>query len=135
MLKRRNTRQRDQIREYLKDRTDHPTAEKLYNELKVKNPKISLGTVYRNLMLLADEGEIQALNVGDAKTHFDPNPEPHVHFFCRKCKCVLDVHLENYDEFNQLLSRKVTGEITRCTVNLEGLCETCLKENVINLKR
>lgn len=73
MLQRRNSKQRNVIREYLCGRIDHPTAEKLYKEIRLEHPKMSLGTVYRNLMFLTDIGEIQALNVGDGITHFDPN--------------------------------------------------------------
>ena len=69
MLQRRNSKQRSVIRDYLWGRIDHPTAEKLYNEIRVEHPKMSLGTVYRNLMLLTDLGEIQAIDVGDGITH------------------------------------------------------------------
>ena len=72
MLQRRNSKQRNVIREYLCGRIDHPTAEKLYKEIRLEHPKMSLGTVYRNLMFLTDIGEIQALDVGDGITHFDP---------------------------------------------------------------
>lgn len=91
MLQRRNSKQRNVIREYLCGRIDHPTAEKLYKEIRLEHPKMSLGTVYRNLMFLTDIGEIQALDVGDGITHFDPNPMPHAHFYCKKCKRVFDV--------------------------------------------
>lgn len=91
MLQRRNSKQRNVIREYLCGRIDHPTAEKLYKEIRLDHPKMSLGTVYRNLMFLTDIGEIQALDVGDGITHFDPNPMPHAHFYCKKCNRVFDV--------------------------------------------
>ena len=98
MLQRRNSKQRNVIREYLCGRIDHPTAVKLYKEIRLEHPKMSLGTVYRNLMFLTDIGEIQALDVGDGITHFDPNPMPHAHFYCKKCKRVLDVFMDDYEK-------------------------------------
>ena len=54
----RYSRQRELIYETLKHTKEHPTAEMLYQWLKPENPNLSLGTVYRNLNLLADEGSI-----------------------------------------------------------------------------
>ena len=59
------SRQRESIRECLKNRTDHPTADAVYVTISKDYPKISLGTVYRNLNLLADMGEIQRFSSGD----------------------------------------------------------------------
>ena len=55
------SRQRESIKEFLTGRTDHPTADFVYENMKQIYPNISLGTVYRNLSLLADLGEIQKL--------------------------------------------------------------------------
>lgn len=125
MLQRRNSKQRNVIREYLCGRIDHPTAEKLYNEIKEEYPKMSLGTVYRNLMFLNEIGEIQAVEVGDGITHFDPNPQPHAHFYCKKCHQVSDVHIEDYNKIKALFSGQTKNEIDRCNVFLEGTCEFC----------
>ena len=119
MLQIRNSKQRMIIREFLKDRYDHPTADKLFNEIKGEHPNFSLGTVYRNLLFLTQIGEIQALDVGDGSTHFDPNPLPHAHFFCKECKCVTDVKMDNYDEVCKLASTNIKGQIQRCSVYLE----------------
>ena len=77
------SRQRESIRECLKNRTDHPTADAVYVTISKDYPKISLGTVYRNLNLLADMGEIQRFSSGDGSEHFDYNTDPHYHFVCR----------------------------------------------------
>ena len=70
------SRQRESIRECLKNRTDHPTADAVYVTISKDYPKISLGTVYRNLNLLADMGEIQRFSSGDGSEHFDYNTDP-----------------------------------------------------------
>lgn len=67
------SRQRESIRECLKNRKDHPTADAVYVTISKDYPKISLGTVYRNLNLLADMGEIQRFSSGDGLEHFDYN--------------------------------------------------------------
>ena len=73
------SRQRESIRECLKNRTDHPTADAVYVTISKDYPKISLGTVYRNLNLLADMGEIQRFSSGDGSEHFDYNTDPHLY--------------------------------------------------------
>ena len=61
MAELKHSRQRDYIRENLRHRTDHPTADMIYEDIRKGYPRISLGTVYRNLTLLADLGEIRKL--------------------------------------------------------------------------
>ena len=71
------SRQREVIKECLINRYDHPTADMVYMDVRETFPNISLGTVYRNLQLLTDLGEIQKLNVGDGVDHFDAKTFPH----------------------------------------------------------
>ena len=128
MLQRRNSKQRNVIREYICGRIDHPTAEKLYNEIREEYPRISLGTVYRNLMFLRDTGEIQSIDVGDGITHFDPNPEPHAHFYCKKCHQVSDIFINDYQQISTIFENNSKHKITKCNVYMEGICEHCLKK-------
>lgn len=81
MLKR--SKQRESIKKFLISRYDHPTAETVYMNIKEEFPNISLGTVYRNLSLLADIGEIQKLSTGIGPDRFDGNPKPHYHLSAR----------------------------------------------------
>ena len=83
MLKR--SKQRESIKKFLISRYDHPTAETVYMNIKEEFPNISLGTVYRNLSLLADIGEIQKLSTGIGPDRVDGNPKPHYHFICKEC--------------------------------------------------
>ena len=129
MLQRRNSKQRNVLREYLRGRTDHPTAETLYKEIQVQYPRMSLGTVYRNLMLLSDSGEIQALDVGDGKTHFDPNPAPHAHFYCTKCKQVSDIFFNEYGDIINIIKKNTKGSVTSCSISVEGICPICKNED------
>ena len=87
------SRQREAIKRFLMTRTDHPTADTVYVNIKKEFPNISLGTVYRNLSLLASIGEICKISCGDNSDHFDPNTKPHYHFYCRHCGSVQDIHI------------------------------------------
>ena len=71
------SRQRESIKEFLMTRTDHPTADTVYENLRLIYPNISLGTVYRNLSLLADIGEIRKLPSTSGADRFDGRTEPH----------------------------------------------------------
>lgn len=120
-IKRRKSRQRDAVIEYLKSTTTHPTADAVYEELKKTNPNISLGTVYRNLRLLAEEGEALELSVTPEKVHFDGNVSPHSHFVCEKCGEIFDVF---DDEFT--VPKSLQGKLVKnVATTYYGVCERC----------
>jgi Fur family peroxide stress response transcriptional regulator len=75
----------------LEDRRDHPSAERIFMELKLAYPSLSIATVYSTASLLARGSLIRILSIDEKKVYYDPNMEPHGHFMCRKCKRVLDV--------------------------------------------
>lgn len=87
----RNSKQRDLITSLIKGRCDHPTAEMIYLSAREINPNISLGTVYRNLKLLADEGKILTLETEDKRLHYDGDISRHSHFICSKCGKIIDL--------------------------------------------
>ena len=87
------SRQREAVKEFLASRIDHPTADTVYTNLREKFPNISLGTVYRNLSLLADMGEIIKITTGDGADRFDGRITPHNHFICHKCHKVSDLEI------------------------------------------
>ena len=78
------SRQRESIKEFLRSRTDHPTADTVYENLRQIYPNISLGTVYRNLSLLSDIGEIRKLTNFGSADRYDGRVAPHSHFMCTK---------------------------------------------------
>ena len=87
----RNTPQRMVILEELQKAAWHPTAVELYEAVRRRLPKISLGTVYRNLDLLAEMGTIQKLALAGTEARFDPNPDCHYHVRCVRCGRVDDL--------------------------------------------
>lgn len=105
------SKQRESIKNFLVTRYDHPTAETVYLNIRKEFPNISLGTVYRNLNLLAEIGEIQKLSPGIGPDRFDGNPAPHYHFICRHCGCVMDLTVSGLDHINILAGQDFDGEI------------------------
>lgn len=125
MLK--NSKQRDAIKSFLMTRYDHPTAETVYLNVKKDFPNISLGTVYRNLSLLSEIGEIQKLSTGIGPDRFDGNPAPHYHFICNHCGSVLDLDVTGLDHINVLASQNFDGEIEGHLIYFYGKCPDCKK--------
>lgn len=119
------SRQRDAILNFLMSRTDHPTADVIYNAIRKEFPNISLGTVYRNLTLLTELGTIKRISCGDSSEHFDANCTPHNHFICDECGSIIDLEMENIDFLNTLAAKHFTGEIKGHNIYFQGLCETC----------
>ena len=119
------SRQREMIKEFLMTRKDHPTADVVYMNVRQSNPNISLGTVYRNLTLLADIGEIQRLRVGDGVDHFDADTSPHYHFICNTCGAVIDLNMESIDGITDIANRNFDGCIQGHITFFYGLCPSC----------
>ncbi len=126
----KHSRQRASIKEYLTHTTEHPTADTVYLHLKEEYPNISLGTVYRNLNLLADRGEIVKISTPDGGDRFDARLDPHYHIVCSSCGNVYDLELEDeqMDAINQLAAEHYDGSIDGHTILFYGTCPACLKK-------
>jgi Fur family transcriptional regulator, ferric uptake regulator len=120
------TKQRQMILEQLCRLTSHPTADDIYHMLRRQMPKISLGTVYRNLEILSEEGVIQKLNVSGTQKRFDGNPRNHYHVRCQECGRVDDVDLALSREMEEEANRSSNYEITNHRLEFIGSCPQCL---------
>lgn len=121
----RATRQRKVILEELQAVTSHPTADEVYQMVRQRLPRISLGTVYRNLELLSGAGLIQRLDAGGSQMRFDGNALPHAHVRCLRCGAVSDLH---YDAELPPLERAqaVTDyELVSQALSFAGVCPRC----------
>lgn len=121
------SRQRESIKACLMNRKDHPTADVLYTAIREEYPNISLGTVYRNLNLLVDLGEIRKLTCGDGKDHFDADTSPHYHFVCRDCGAVLDLPMEEVAGLNKAAEDYLGGRVDSHAIYFYGTCPECAK--------
>ena len=128
MLKR--SRQRDSIKNFLINRYDHPTAETIYLGIKDEFPNISLGTVYRNLTLLSQIGEIQKISTGIGPDRFDGRPEPHYHFMCTVCESVLDLKVNGLEHINILAEQGFNGKIEGHFAYFFGKCPSCKNQEM-----
>jgi len=127
MQKLNYSRQRQAIKDCLTFSKSHPTADDVYVDVKQQFPNISLGTIYRNLKLLIDIGEVVKVCSTDGKDRFDGTPEPHNHFQCMKCNQVMDLDfdMENIHRINQLAGDNFDGEITSSSTMFYGTCSDC----------
>lgn len=124
------SRQRVSIKEYLENTSSHPTADTVYMHVKQTYPNISLGTVYRNLNLLAEMGEVLKIPIPDGSDRFDGRIDRHYHVMCNKCGCVTDLELskEHINEINSLADHHFAGEILSHETLFYGLCPECSKK-------
>ncbi|MEZ4627095.1 MAG: transcriptional repressor [Eubacteriales bacterium] len=89
----RYSHQRERIFRAVSERCDHPTANMIYEQLKLEMPRLSLGTVYRNLNQLSDAGRLKKIPLADGSCRFDKTKESHSHIVCDQCGAVADVFL------------------------------------------
>lgn len=126
----KHSKQRDSIKEFLSTRKDHPTADVVYTNVRKSFPNISLGTVYRNLTLLADIGEISRLRIGDGVDHFDYDTSPHYHFVCSECGSVSDIDFPFMEHMTEAVRKNFRGEIRGQMTYFYGCCENCSKQQM-----
>ena len=125
----RRTKQREMILRTLRSTDSHPTADWIYDQVRKKMPHISLGTIYRNLGILKETGEIQELSFGSKYSHFDGNPDTHYHFVCIGCGGITDLPHIPVDEESEELVRRLEGvEVMFHRTEFYGLCKECSKE-------
>ena len=124
----RYSRQREVICDHVAGRRDHPTAEMVYTSLKEKDPKLSLGTVYRNLSFLANQGRISRIRTEGGPDRYDGNCEEHYHFLCRCCGRIFDIYPPTTDELKILVNGWGDYHAEEVSLHVSGLCPACLKE-------
>ena len=122
---RRNTPQRRVILQELCQMTSHPTAAELYAAVRQRLPRVSLGTIYRNLEVLHEDGMIRKMEFAGIETRFDGNLKQHDHVRCTECDRVDDIHSTDP---GLALSRpaELGGfEITGHRLEYFGICPDC----------
>ena len=124
----KNFRKRNAILTCLRETTTHPSAEWVYAQLKPEIPDLSLGTVYRNLALFKEQGQIISLGTVKGVERFDGDTSPHVHFICNECGCVLDLEgIAVPDELRSAVSHNSGASVTGCSLTFTGVCMNCQK--------
>lgn len=127
----KHSKQRDAIRNFLISRKDHPTAEVVYANVSKEFPNISLGTVYRNLSFLVDNGQAVKVPCDDGSVHFDGNVMPHYHFQCTECGTIIDLDFNDSKPEKALVSaaaNQFDGIIEGSVSFFYGKCPKCSKK-------
>ena len=122
---RKQFRKRNAILAYLRQTKEHPSAEMVFNYLKPEYPDLSLGTVYRNLTLLSETGEILRLRLGDGVDHFDADTSKHYHVICTGCGSVTDLEMKGKQIPIDTSILPYDGTITGHMIYFTGICKDC----------
>ena len=126
MPKNRMTKQRRIIIEELKRLTSHPTAEQLYHIVRERLPKISLGTVYRNLDLLSKNNEIRKLDIDKDQAIYDAEKREHCHIRCIRCGKIGDIFNMPKADIEKEVSKLTDFTIIDYTPEFRGICQVCI---------
>jgi len=120
----RETRQRKVVYEAVRGSKSHPTAEMIFDEVRDTLPTVSLGTVYRNLNVLKEQGLVIELRGMDRRAHFEADLSPHAHFTCTRCGSILDIEncpIPDWEQHNCL-----TGfTLEKVSLEFKGICPRC----------
>jgi len=126
---RRMTKQRRIILEVLRSVTSHPTADQLHQMVRSRLPGINIATVYRNLEILLEEGEIMKLDVAGTQRRFDGNALNHYHIRCSQCGRVDDVHMEIASSLEDSAAVSCGYQVHSHNVEFTGICPECAAGN------
>lgn len=124
MVERRNTRQRQLVLDAVRGRCDHPTAEQIFTAVHERDEHVSKGTVYRNLHLLAEAGDILAVRVPGGE-RFDLRTDDHGHMLCVSCGQVVDVAVPLDSSLEERAARETGYTVSTHYMVFEGLCPAC----------
>ncbi len=120
----RETRQRRVVYDTIKETHSHPTADWIFERVRAEVPKISLGTVYRNLSVLKDEGVVREIYGVDRRAHYDADLSPHAHFICSDCGQIWDVF--GVPEIDWRTLKELVGcEVSDQRLDFQGRCAAC----------
>ncbi len=131
MLKDKNLRmttQRKVILEELRKLDTHPSADEIYEVVRLRLPRISLGTVYRNLDVLSELGAIQKLELSGALKRFDWDTNKHYHIRCIRCNRVDDAPVAPLNQLEDELYDSTVFQIVGHNLEFIGLCPKCSRK-------
>jgi len=116
------------ILEELKKVASHPAADELYELVRRRLPRVSLGTVYRNLELLCESGMVRKLEYGGSQRRYDGDATHHYHLRCVSCGRVEDAPIKPVSEIEESLRKMSDYEIIGHHVEFVGICPECKRK-------
>lgn len=123
----RKTHQREEILAFLRSKRAHFNAVEIYDAVRSEIPNISLGTVYRNLGKLVEDGEIITVETDNRSIYYDGYAAPHTHFVCKKCGMIYDFE-EEEQNFRSIKDQGFVIEKHRTV--LYGECAHCKNKKI-----
>ncbi len=123
----RNTIQRSLVFEAVNKLQCHATADEIYQTIMKEHPNISRATVYRNLKLLSETGEIRKMEIPGGPDRFDHRIQEHCHVRCEKCGRVFDVDMEYITGLEKNITESHGFAFTGYDILFRGICPDCQK--------
>ena len=124
-MMRREAKQREAILNMLRSADSPPTACWIYDEVRKVIPNISKGTVYRNLKILRDKGEITELNLSGNVSRYEGRQKNHYHFRCDKCGRVFDLDEPVDHKLDESVAKRTGFKVSYYQLEFRGLCNDC----------
>jgi Fe2+ or Zn2+ uptake regulation protein len=122
---RRSSLQRNLVSQIVEVAHDHPTALSVYERARQKMPSISLGTVYRNLQLLVDQGLLLERKIGTLPARYEANRHRHYHICCVKCGALEDLSVPYQAILDRRVQRMVRYQLREHRMEFYGICPRC----------
>ena len=126
-MMKRNTIQRSLVFEAVNKLQCHATADEIYQTIMKEHPNISRATVYRNLKLLSETGEIRKMEIPGGVDRFDHRIQEHCHVRCEKCGRVFDVDIEYITGLEKNITESHGFAFTGYDILFRGICPDCQK--------
>jgi Fur family ferric uptake transcriptional regulator len=114
--------------EEIKKSNSHPTADDIYESVRKRLPKISLGTIYRNIEILYENGLIEKIGPASSQMRYDGITKNHYHIRCIRCGRVVDAPIETINRLNDDVRRQTDYMILGHRLEYVGICPDCRKK-------
>lgn len=122
---RRNTIQKELVLNAVRSMKGHVTADEVYEYILKEHPSVGKGTVYRNLNILSEEGEIKKVEVPEGANRFDYMVQDHYHVTCLKCSRIFDVDMETLPDLKNKIHDTHGIQFIDYDILFKGLCPDC----------
>ena len=121
----RSSNQRSLVHQIVVSAHDHPTAQTVYERARKRIPSISLGTVYRNLQLLVEQGLLLERKVGNRPARYEANRYRHYHVCCLQCGALEDLSVPYQEVLDRRVQKMVRYKLQEHRMEFYGICPQC----------
>ena len=121
----RSSNQRSLVLEIVQSAHDHPTAQAVFERARRRMPSISLGTVYRNLQLLVEQGFLSERKVDNRPARYEASRYRHYHICCVQCGALEDLSVPYQDGLDRRVQKMVQYKLQEHRMEFYGICPRC----------